>query len=301
MIEVKNIVKKFDKFYAVNNLCCNIPDGSIFGIVGSNGAGKSTFLRMLAGVYRQNSGEITLDGKPIWENPSVKSQIVFVADEIFYLPNATMKRMASLYRAVYPDFDYDTFDNLMRVFNLDPKMNLSIFSKGMRRQASVILALSTRAKYFLFDETFDGLDPVMRNLVKKLICDEVAQRNATVIITSHSLRELEDICDQLALVHKGALVLQNDIQNLKTNQFKVQIAFNEEYDINKFEGINIVSFRKYGCVANMIVKENREDVVSKLTEMQPAILEVLPLSLEEVFTFEMEALGYSFENFYKEV
>lgn len=301
MITVKNVTKKFDKFYAVNHLSCNIPDGSIFGIVGSNGAGKSTFLRMLAGVYRQNSGEITLNGKPIWENPSVKSQIVFVADEIFYLPNATMKRMASLYRAVYPDFDYDTFDNLMRVFNLDPKMNLGVFSKGMRRQASVILALSTRAKYFLFDETFDGLDPVMRNLVKKLICDEVAQRNATLIITSHSLRELEDICDQLALVHKGALVLQNDIQDLKTNQFKIQIAFTEEYDINKFEGIDIVSFRKYGCVSNMIVKDEREMVVSKLTEMKPVILEVLPLSLEEVFTFEMEALGYSFENFYKEV
>lgn len=301
MIVSKNAVKKFDTFTAIDNLSCSIPDGCIYGMVGSNGAGKSTFLRMISGVYRPDSGEVTIDDESIWENPAAKCQIAFIPDDVYYLANSNMNRMADLYSTVYPSFDYNTFKYLTNTFNLDPKKNLNSFSKGMRRQASTILALAARTKYIFFDETFDGLDPVMRNLVKKLICNDVVERKATAIITSHSLRELEDTCDQLALLHKGGLVLESDIGNLKTKQFKVQIAFSDEYDKSKFDGIDIVSFHKSGSVTNMIIKGEREETVTKLSMMQPLILDVLPLSLEEIFTYEMEALGYSFEGLFEEV
>ncbi len=301
MIVSNKLVKKFDTFTAIDNLSCSIPDGCIYGMVGSNGAGKSTFLRLISGVYKPDSGSVTLDGEEIWENPKAKSQISFVPDEPYFLANSNMDRMASLYKTVYPFFDYNTFKHLTSTFGLDPKMNLNSFSKGMRRQAATILALSSRAKYIFFDESFDGLDPIMRNLVKKLICNEVIERNATAIITSHSLRELEDTCDQLALLHKGGLVLESDIHNLKTKQFKIQIAFAEDYDTTKFDGIDVVSFSKSGSVTKMIVKGEREKTVERLAMMQPLLLEVLPLSLEEIFTYEMEALGYSFENLFEEV
>ena len=200
MIEVKNITKKFGDFTALDNVTCTIPEGCIFGMVGSNGAGKSTLLRLISGVYQPDGGEILIDGEPVWENKTIKSQIAYVPDELFFLGGATMERMAKLYAAAYPTFDKKRFAELAESFGLDVKKPVSTFSKGMRRQASTILALSSRPKYIFFDETFDGLDPIMRTLVKKLICNDVLERNATAIITSHSLRELEDTCDQLALL-----------------------------------------------------------------------------------------------------
>lgn len=301
MIEVNNLVKKFDKFTAIDNLSCSIPEGCIYGMVGSNGAGKSTFLRVLSGVYKADKGSCMLDGEPIWENPSAKSKLAFVPDDVYYLAGASMDRMASLYASVYSDFDENRYKYLATNFKLDTRKNLNSFSKGMRRQASTILALSARPKYIFFDETFDGLDPVMRNLVKKLICEDVADRGATAIITSHSLRELEDTCDQLALLHKGGLVLESDVDNLKTKQFKVQIAFKKDYDITLFEGIEISNFTKSGSVANLIVKGERDEILTRLSTLEPLILEALPLSLEEIFTYEMDALGYSFDNMFEEV
>ncbi len=265
-------------------------------MVGSNGAGKSTFLRMIAGVYSADEGEITVDGEEVYEIPKVKSNVMFVSDELYFLPGASMERMAKLYKSVYPSFDDARFKELAAGFGLNTKANLNTFSKGMRRQAATILSLATRPDYIFFDETFDGLDPVMRNLVKRLICEDVVDRRATAIITSHSLRELEDTCDQLSLLHKGGLVFESDIQNLKTSLFKVQIAFDGDYDRAKFDGINILKFSKHGSVANIIVRGDRDVTVSVLQHMNPTLLDVLPLSLEEVFTYEMEALGYDFKD-----
>jgi len=186
-------------------------------------------------------------------------------------------------------------DSQTKTFGLDPSKSISNFSKGMKRQAAIILALSTRAKYMFFDETFDGLDPVMRNLVKKLICGDVADNNATVIVTSHSLRELEDLCDHLSLLHKGGLVLDSDVFELKTSQFKVQVAFKDDFDESKFEGIRITRYRQEGSVANMIVSGDREQTIDIINAMNPVVFDVLPLTLEEVFTYEMEALGYTFD------
>ena len=296
MIKAEGIHKTFEDFTALDNITCSISDGCIYGMVGSNGAGKSTFLRVLSGIYKPDKGCAYIDNAPIYENPKVKENIVFVADELFFLPGATINKMASLYSSIYNSFDWDRYLKLTELFELNPKKPIANFSKGMKRQAAIILALSTRAKYMFFDETFDGLDPVMRNLVKKLICNDVAEYNATVIVTSHSLHELEDICDHLALLHKGGLVLDSDVLELKTSQFKVQIAFKDIFGKSKFEGLNITRYRQQGSVANMIVNGDREETIHYLRGMNPVILDVLPLTLEEVFTYEMESLGYEFND-----
>lgn len=293
MIQTHGLTKRFDDFVALDDISCTIPQGCIYGMVGSNGAGKSTFLRVLSGIYRADSGSVTFDDEPIYENPHKKAEIAFVPDGLFFLSGANMNRMAKLYAAIHHDFDNARFEQLTKLFGLNPQKNLNTFSKGMKRQAATILALSAHPRYIFFDETFDGLDPVMRHTVKNLICEEVLEHNATAIITSHSLRELEDTCDQLALLHKGGLVLESDIQNLKTSLFKVQIAFSHEFGEADFGMLEVLNFVKRGSVANLIVRGNRDETVAKLLELSPILLDVLPLSLEEVFTYEMEALGYT--------
>ena len=296
MIRAENLTMKFNDFTALNDLCCEIPNSCIYGLVGSNGAGKSTFLRLISGVYRPQSGSITIDGKPVYENPEVKNKIVYVPDELYFLPQSSMKEMAKFYSAIYERFSYERFENLTKTFGLDPTANINTFSKGMKRQAATILALSTMPEFLFFDETFDGLDPVMRNLVKQVIYNDVLERQTTTIITSHSLRELEDTCDQLALLHKGGIVFESDIQNLKTSLFKVQIAFDKEFSKERFSDIELLSYSQTGSVANFIVRGDKDRVVSKLRTMSPVILDVLPLNLEEVFIYEMEALGYAFKD-----
>lgn len=296
MIKATNLTKKFDDFTALDGITCSIPQGCIYGMVGSNGAGKSTFLRLITGIYKADNGTISVDDELVYENPGAKKKIAFVPDDLFFLPGSTMNRMASLYAAVYPNFDKQRFSFLANAFKLDTKKSLNTFSKGMRRQAATILAISSKPDYLLMDETFDGLDPVMRNLVKSLICEDVVERKATAILTSHSLRELEDTCDQLALLHKGGLVLESDIVNLKTSLFKIQLAFNYDYSQADFAGIDILHFIKHGSVSNIIVRGDKSEAVSKLKAMNPVLLDVLPLTLEEVFTYEMEALGYSFQD-----
>lgn len=296
MIRTENLTKLFDDYKALDAINCTIPEGCIYGMVGSNGAGKSTFLRLLTGIYRADEGNVTIDDENVYENPVIKSKIAFVPDELFFLNGANMDRMADLYRACYPDFDNKRYEYLAGTFQLDTRKPLMTFSKGMKRQAATILAISCKPKYLFFDETFDGLDPVMRNLVKSLICQDVEERKATAILTSHSLRELEDTCDQLALLHRGGLVFESDITNLKTKLFKVQVAFKEEFDKHSFEGIEMLHFVKHGSVANIIVRGDRDEVTGRIREMRPLLLEILPLSLEEVFTYEMEALGYVFSD-----
>ncbi len=296
MIKAENVTMRFDDFTALNNLSCSIPDSCIYGLVGSNGAGKSTFLRLISGVYKPESGNITIDGAPVWENPEAKQKIVYVPDDLYFLPQSNMDRMAHFYKALYPDFSFERYKNLTATFKLNPKANLNTFSKGMRRQAATILALSTMPQYLFFDETFDGLDPVMRNLVKQVIYNDVMERKTTTIITSHSLRELEDSCDQLALLHKGGIVFESDIQNLKTSLFKVQVGFHEHYDKEKFEGIEMLSYTQMGSVASFIARGDKDAAAVKLNAMNPVLIDFLPLSLEEVFIYEMEALGYAFKD-----
>ncbi len=294
MIKVEKISMKFDDFTALNELSCTIPDACIYGLVGSNGAGKSTLLRILSGIYRPTGGAVLFDGAPVYENPEVKQRICFVADELYFLPQATMKSMANLYSAIYENFSFERFKELSERLSLNTKANINTFSKGMRRQASTILALSTMPKYLFLDETFDGLDPVVRNLLKNVIYNDVIERGTTVILTSHSLRELEDTCDNLALLHRGGIVFESDIQNIKTTLLKIQIAFSEDFGEEKFAFTDVLSFKKHGSVATVIVRGEAEELKNRLAELNPLLLDILPLSLEEVFVYEMEALGYAF-------
>lgn len=296
MITANSLTKRFGKTVALDRLSCTIPGGCVYGLVGSNGAGKSTLLRLMSGVYRPDEGDVKLDEINVYEQPQAKKRLVFVADELFFLPQSSMRRMAKLYAAAYDSFDTARFNNLTTAFGLNMDANLATFSKGMRRQAASILALSCKTDYIFFDETFDGLDPVMRDLLKRVIYADVCERGATAVLTSHSLRELEDTCDQLALLHKGALILQSDVETLKTSLFKVQVAFNFDYDRSVFDGLDILSFSKLGSVSNIILKGDKSAALARISVKSPALMEVLPLSLEEVFIYEMDALGYAFHD-----
>jgi len=294
MIKADDVRKLFGKKEALSGISCTIPDGSIYGMVGSNGAGKSTLLRILSGVYRPDAGSVLIDGAPVWENPETKGKVALVADEVYFPAGMTMGRMAALTAAADPGFDRGRLAYMSDLLHLDMKASLGSFSKGMKRQAAIALALCRKPKYLLLDEAFDGLDPVMRRLVRGLLAEEIMDRQMTTVITSHSLRELEDTCDTLALLHRGGLILESDIGTLKTNLFKIQIAFEDDFDKDRFEGIGILDFRKSGSVATMIVKGDSSHAAAVLRKMNPLLMDILPLSLEEVFAYEMEALGYSF-------
>lgn len=294
MIKLSGVTKKFDDFTAIDKVNCEIPDGCIYGMVGSNGAGKSTVLRTLCGIYKSDEGNVLINGYPVFDNYEVKKDIVFISDDLYFLPGATPKRMATLYKRIYPDFDFERFNQLIDFFKLDKNRSVNTFSKGMKRQTALILGLSAKPKYLFLDETFDGLDPIARNFVKSLIYNDVAERNITTVVTSHSLKELEDLCDSLLLLHKGKVVLESGVTGLKKDNFKVQVAFDYDYDESLFNGLNISSFKKQGSVSNFTVNDSEEKTKAFIKEKNPIIFDILPLSLEEVFTLKMNNLGYDF-------
>lgn len=294
MLQATDLTKRFGKFTALNSISLTVPDGCIYGLVGSNGAGKSTFLRTVGGIYRADSGTVTFDGQPIYDNPEAKRQFVLVPDDLFFLHGATPERMERLYASVYPSFDSGRYRELLGQFRLPAQKPVAQFSKGMRRLTATALALASKPKLVLFDETMDGLDPIMRHIVKSIIADDVTSRGASAVVVSHSLRELEDLCDQLALLHQGGIVLERDIGNLKTSAFKIQIAFAEPFERERFEMLNLVHYQQQGKVATLIVTGDRDETEATLRAMEPLLLEVLPLSLEEVFTYELQARNYDF-------
>ena len=296
MIEAKNVTMHYDDCTALSHLNCQIPSGCIYGLVGSNGSGKSTFLRLISGVYRPSEGQIFIDGTPVYDHPEVKQSLFFIPDELFFLPQATLDRTAGFYQNLYPGFSMKRYKQLTKTFGLNPRATIQTFSKGMRRQAATILGLSVMPKYLFFDETFDGLDPIMRNLVKDVLRQDVSDYGTTVIIASHSLLELEDTCDQLALLHRGGIVFESDISHMKTSLFKVQFAMNGPYDESIFLKMDTRKIHRKGAITELIVRGDQERVLSILQEKNPILLEILPLGLEEIFVYEMEALGYDFAN-----
>ena len=297
MIVAENLGKKFRNKTVIRQMNCAIKEGSIYGLVGANGAGKSTFLRMLAGVYQPSEGKAEINGEAVFDNAKIKKEIVFIPDELYFFPNYNFRMMADYYASLYEHFDRHRFQMLCDHFKLDTEARIQNFSKGMKWQGALILALSTRAHYFFFDETFDGLDPVMRSLVKSVLSEDVAQRNSTVLLTSHNLRELEDLCDHMGLLVEGRIMFESDIDSLKTEMFKVQIALPDKtFDRDEFRQLKVLYYKKSGSIATMIVKGDRELVTDVLRSKQPIILDLLPLSLEEVFIYEMEGYGYEFDS-----
>jgi ABC-2 type transport system ATP-binding protein len=296
MIEIQNLTKRFDKDFVLEHLDCKIEKGSIYGLVGANGAGKSTLLRLIMGIYRQDNGVVLVDGVESYDNHLIKEKMVFVPDDLFFYPGYNLYDMAVFYQSIYKNFDIEYFKELCSLFRLDIKRRISSFSKGMKRQGALLLAIATNAEYLFFDETFDGLDPVIRNLVKKIICERVAQKGVTVILTSHNLRELEDTCDHLGLLYKGGILFESDVDSLKTKMFKVQISLPKDFDESDFKKLDIMSFKKKGSVATIIIKGDKEDTKKNLEKKNPIILDFISLTLEEVFIYEMEVLGYEFES-----
>ncbi|MBC8546629.1 ABC transporter ATP-binding protein [Clostridiaceae bacterium NSJ-31] len=296
MIEANGLTKYFDDIAALKGMTTRIPAGSIYGLVGSNGAGKSTFLRLLAGVYRPDEGAIAVDGAETYENPAVKDRIFFLADELYFFQNATMDQMARFYSGLYGSWSQERYRQMCVTFPIHAERKINTFSKGMQRQAAIILALSAQPDILLLDEAFDGLDPVIRGLVRKILAEDVAQRGATVIIASHNLRELEDLCDQVGVLHGGRILFQRDIDDLKLGFFKVQCAFRPAKEREDFAGLDLLQFESRGSLINLIARGAREEILGKIEAMGPLFVETVPLTLEEVFIHEMEAVGYDYSN-----
>ena len=296
MIQVKNISKTFSKKKIIENLSCQIEDNCIYGLVGANGAGKSTLLRILVGIYKKESGSIEVDGEDPFDQPKIKENIVFVPDDLFFYNGYNLLDYAKIYQSLYPNFDMKTVIEMAKTLKLDLKTPIDNFSKGMKRQCALICAIATNARYLLFDETFDGLDPVVRNFMKKRLINQMTKQDTTIIMTSHNLRELEDICDHLGLLYQGGILFESEIDQLKTNMYKIQISLKKDFDQETFKDIELLNYKKSGSVATLIVKGEEEVIKKDLEKLHPILLDFLPLSLEEIFIYEMEVLGYEFEN-----
>ncbi len=296
MIIAKSLTKKFDDKIALDNITLTIKDGCVYGLVGSNGSGKSTLLRLIAGVYMADGGEITVNGDKCFNNPKLKSQIAFLGDTPYFLPQSDLKEMADLYNSMYPTFDYEIYNHLLTVFPLDQKARLSTFSKGMQRQASLILALSTNPRYLLMDESFDGLDAVMRRVLANIIMDSVEKRGMTVIIASHNLRELENICDSVCVIHHGKIISNGNIESLRGNIHKIQVAFSNVPDTSVFNSLYIMKMERTGSLLSLVVKGNEEEIMQFINRLDPLYAECIEPTLEEVFVYELEVIGYDVKN-----
>lgn len=294
LIQSRGLSKRFGEVYALQSIDNSIYSGSIYGLVGSNGAGKSTFLRILAGIYQQSEGICQFKGRAIYENPAVKEQIVMVPDSPDFVPQATLKEMYHFQRRMYPNFNDALFHHLGSLFQLPPDRRLKTFSKGMQRQAALQLAIATSPSLLLLDEAFDGLDPVMRQVLKRILAGEVADRNLTVIISSHNLRELEDFCDHVGLLHKGGIVFEQELDDLKLGLSRIQVAYATPKSAAEYAalGLDIMNFSTKGSVQTFVARGNRQDVLTILQAHRPLLLDVLPLTLEEIFIQTMEVSGY---------
>lgn len=296
MISLKNVSKSIDNKKIIDNISLEIPDGSSFALIGSNGAGKSTLLRLISGIYGQNNGEILLDNEKIYDNPSVKEKIFFINDETIQFQGYTVKELKNYYKSFYPNFSETVFKKLLSIIKLPENEKISTFSKGMKRQTIVIIGLAACTEYLLLDESFDGLDPTMRLIVKHMIFDAMAERNLTLVISSHNLKEISELCDSCALIHKGKLVFQKDLSDA-SDMFKLQLAYNDEIDIKsefeRKENVKVLHVDKNMSVYSVIVRGDKENIKEAAEENNPIIFDILPLALEETYIYEMEEMGYA--------
>ena len=295
MIQVERLTKKFQTYTALNQISVSVQPGSVFGLVGSNGAGKSTLLRTIAGIYKPDSGTVAIDGTPIFEHPNVKNDIFFISDFPYFIPQSNMKEMAKFYASMYSNWSHERYRELCSLFPIEEKMKISSMSKGMQRQVALICALSTQPKVLLMDEIFDGLDPVMRQLLKKLLAREVSERNITVMIASHNLRELEDVCDHVGLLHQGGVVFEQELDGLKLNLHKLQAVFKPMISMDVFSDLDILKFDMKGSLINMVIRGDKGVISRRIEALKPVYFEMLPLTLEEVFISGMEVSGYDID------
>ncbi|MDD6107236.1 MAG: ABC transporter ATP-binding protein [Clostridiales bacterium] len=291
MIEVKNVTKTFDGFRALDDLTLTVPQGAVYGLVGPNGAGKSTIIRHLTGIYRQDAGTITIDGAPVFENPAVKVRVAYIPDDVFYFAQATIADMMRYYRGIYPRFDAERYEKLGAVFALDPKRPIRRLSKGMQKQAAFWLAMCMRPDVLILDEPVDGLDPVMRRQVWSLVMADVAENGTTVLVSSHNLRELEDVCDHVGIMNGGKLLLERTLSDLQDNISKVLIALPDGAPLP--DGLDIVHQSTTGRLYTLILRGNATELTNILSTAQPLFMDVVPLTLEEIFIYELGGADYA--------
>lgn len=294
MIQVKELYKSFDSFKALSGLNITVPRGAVYGLVGPNGAGKSTLIRHLAGIYRQDAGEVLIDGQPVFENPEVKKRIAYIPDDVFYFAQSNVRELARFYQGMYPSFDKERFERLREVFGLDDKKPIRKLSKGMQKQAAFWVALSQMPEVVILDEPVDGLDPVMRRQVWSLLMSDVAERGTTVLVSSHNLRELEDVCDYVGIMDKGRMLIERELADLQQNIVKIQIAYPEGKGLP--EGLNIIHSSSTGRLQQLILRGSSEELEAALSASEPLFMDFLPLSLEEIFIYELGGVHSEIKN-----
>lgn len=297
MINIKNIRKSFEDMEAVKNVSLHINKGSIYGLLGSNGAGKTTLLKILAGIYRQDSGEIQIDNVSVFENIGIKQKIIFLPDTLFFFSQYTIKQMADYYRSLFPSWNEERYQRLAEVFPIEQNKKIHRLSKGMQRQVAFWLTLSTMPEVLILDEPLDGLDAVMRQKIKNLLVQDVADREMTVLISSHNLREVEDICDHIGILHQGEIIIERDLDDLKSDIHKIQVAFKGgETPAQFLQDLDVLYQETRGSVLLCIVRGKEVDVTTKVQSFHPVLLDILPLTLEEIFIYEMGDVGYAIES-----
>lgn len=292
MIEIKDCCLKLGKDQVLNNISLQIPDGSAYGLLGSNGAGKSTLFRIICGIFKQNSGTVLIDGEVVYDNAKIKEQMFFVNDETIQFSNMTIEEMRRYYKNFYPNFSDETFDKLMDVVGLPKNKKLHTFSKGMKRQAVVICGIASKTKYLLLDESFDGLDPAMRSIVKTMIIDAMIDESLTVIFSSHNLHEIDEFCDKVGLLHNGKVVFDRDLDEVKGDIIKVQAAFDKDISEKDLDEIEVLHMEKNGSIYYIIAKGGSEKIQKAIMKHSPKIYDEIRLTLDEIFIYEMEGLGY---------
>ena len=290
MLEIRELTKKFGDFIALDDLSMTVPKGAVYGLVGPNGAGKSTAIRHMTGVYRPDRGTVTLEGAPIYENPDAKVRVGYIPDDIFFFPSASLEEMRAFYKGIYPHFDDQLFERLFEVFRLPRKSPIRRFSKGMQKQAAFHLSICTRPDVLILDEPVDGLDPVMRRQVWSLILSDLAQRETTVLISSHNLRELEDICDHVGIMDHGKMLLERSLADMQGNTVKLQMVGIPPV------GLEILHETSSGRLQTLIVRGSAEEVAAKVKLAEPTYFDILPLSLEEIFIYELGGVNYEVKN-----
>ena len=298
MIEIKGVTKKFGSFTAIENLSLKVDNGSVYGIVGYNGAGKTTLLKTLMGIYKADEGSITVDGVETFDSPDIKKKMFFAPDDLYFEPYSTINKMAKFYSGYYPDFSFETLEKLCGVFGLDTDKRINSFSKGMQRQAELVLAISSKPEIILFDENFDGLDPAKRNLFNKMIIEYVAETNSSVIISSHNLHELTDICDHIGLINGKRIVLDCSVDDISASRCKFRLVFAEEKTEEDFKDIPYKKFNKDGRIITLSMAVDAEEGEELLKKLNPLMIEKFPQTLEEIFLDEMEGSDYDFKEIF---
>lgn len=293
MIEVKNVVKSFDGFRALDGLTMTVPHGAVYGLVGPNGAGKSTIIRHLAGIYRQDSGDVLVDGQPVYENTAVKSRMAVIGDDWYYFPQSSIREMARFYAGLYPAFSWERYQKLKELFPLDEKLMLRRMSKGMQKQAAFWLTVCCMPEYLILDEPVDGLDPVMRRQVWSLLLGDVAERGTTVLVSSHNLRELEDVCDHVGILNHGKVLLERSLSDLQDNTVKLQVAYQGVTEPPLPAELNILHRSHVGRVYTYIVRGSSQEIMRRMQITEPVLLESIPLTLEEIFIYELGGVDYA--------